>query len=86
MNEQVLQQVRLVLENGTAVAQVGSKVTGRVLSVDPVRRRTSLTLKKALVESKLKPVASWEVHSLFPPIPPVTLRMPLTSYSLQLSL
>ena len=45
--------------------QEGSKVVGRVLAIDVTRRRVTLTLKKALVESKLKPLTSWEVCSIY---------------------
>ena len=48
-------------KQGKVKYKVGSAVTGRVLTVDPGRKRASLTLKKALVNSKIKPLASWEV-------------------------
>ena len=41
---------------------VGATVTGRILTVDPARQRMTMTLKQALVSSKLKPLASWEVR------------------------
>lgn len=49
-------------EKAKAKHRVGDKVTGRILKVDPARRRMTMTLKKALINSKLKPLASWEVR------------------------
>lgn len=47
---------------GKAKYKVGAAVTGRVLTVDPIRKRASLTLKQALVTSKMKPLTSWQVR------------------------
>ena len=46
---------------GKAKYKIGAPITGKVLTVDPVRKRATLTLKQALVTSKLKPLTSWEV-------------------------
>ena len=50
-------------KQGKAKHRLGATVTGRVLTVDPARQRMTMTLKQALVSSKLKPLASWEVRS-----------------------
>ena len=52
-------------KQGKARHKVGSVVSGRVLTTDPGRKRASLTLKKSLVTSKLKPLTSWEVSLPF---------------------
>lgn len=50
---------------GKAKYKVGSSVSGRILAVNAARKRASMTLKKALVNSKVKPLAAWEVSHYF---------------------
>lgn len=49
-------------QQGKTKHKVGSKVSGRILKQDPSKRRMTMTLKKALIGSKLKPLISWEVR------------------------
>ena len=54
-------------KQGKVKYKVGAAVTGKVLTVDPVRKRATLTLKQALVASKMKPLTSWEVGTCLTP-------------------
>ena len=66
-------------KQGKAKYKVGSAVTGKVLTVDPAKKRATLTLKQALVSSKLKPLTSWEVdfpHCLTPVLSIMVLCIP----------
>ena len=49
-------------KQGKAKHRLGATVTGRILTADPARQRMTMTLKQALVSSKLKPLAAWEVR------------------------
>lgn len=48
-------------KQGKLKYKAGSKVVGRVLNVDPVKRKTTLSLQKSLLTSKTKPITSLEV-------------------------
>ena len=53
-------------KQGKAKYKVGSKVTGRILKLDPVKRKLTMSLQKSLLNSKSKPITSLEVISFCP--------------------
>ena len=54
----------LHMEPGSRQPKKGDKVVGRVLELDPARGRVKLTLRKALVSSKLAVLASGKARQL----------------------
>ena len=54
-------------KQGKTKHKIGSKVTGRILKMDPVKRRTTMTLQKSLLTCKTTALTSLEVQlfSLF---------------------